>query len=397
MAHDVFISYSSKDKVVADAVCARLEAHGVRCWIAPRDVLPGSNYGASIIDAIHGSQLMVLVLSASANASNHIPKEVERAVSRGLTILPFRIEEVTPGKALDLFIGSVHWLDALSKPLEAHLDRLAETVLKLLPERPAVVPAPVSLPVQTPTLRPDPAPIPPPLPHPLPDPRPWWTQPGVLIAGVAALAIVGWLATRAGNGGANVAPPAGEGQFAPAPAPAPPGDAAPAPPETVPRNVATDIVGCWRWSNNVTVPIRADGSMTAGPFQGQWRRGGDRAFTFTWPEPVDTLMMSADGLRLQGSNNYGVPVVATRVSGGPDFAGVWQWGGVATVVADGSGRVSLGPLSGTWSLADRGQRIYRVTWPKIQDSVTVSEDGSRIQGVNQYGVAVGGTRLASSC
>src|SRR5713101_8280389 len=48
MAHDVFISYSSKDKPVADAVCAGLEGRGIRCWAAPRDILPGSDWGAAI-------------------------------------------------------------------------------------------------------------------------------------------------------------------------------------------------------------------------------------------------------------------------------------------------------------------------------------------------------------
>ena len=48
MAHDVFISYSSKDKPVADAACATLESSGVRCWIAPRDVAPGVAYAESL-------------------------------------------------------------------------------------------------------------------------------------------------------------------------------------------------------------------------------------------------------------------------------------------------------------------------------------------------------------
>ena len=116
MAHDVFISYSSKDKATADAVCARLESRGIRCWIAPRDVGPGANYGAEIIDALRGSRALVLVLSAHANASRHIPNEIERAVSHGVPVLPFRIEDVQPAKALDLFIGSVHWLDAMTPP-----------------------------------------------------------------------------------------------------------------------------------------------------------------------------------------------------------------------------------------------------------------------------------------
>jgi TPR repeat protein len=132
MAYDVFISYASEDKIVADAVCARLESHAVRCWIAPRDVLPGMAYGEAIIDAIQGCRVMILVFSAKSNASAHIPKEIERAVSAGVSVIPFRIENVRPGKSLDYFIGSVHWLDALTRPLEQHLDRLVQNVQTLL-------------------------------------------------------------------------------------------------------------------------------------------------------------------------------------------------------------------------------------------------------------------------
>jgi hypothetical protein len=150
------VSHSSKDKLVADAVCARLEAAGIRCWIAPRDIVPGTSYGESIIDAIHSAKVMVLVLSSNANSSGHIPKEVERAVSNGVVILPFRIEDVMPGKSLDYFIGSVHWLDAMTPPLEKHLDELVGTVQKLtLPPvafPTAVVPQPA--PANPPAVRP---------------------------------------------------------------------------------------------------------------------------------------------------------------------------------------------------------------------------------------------------
>jgi len=132
MAHDVFVSYASGDKTVADAVCATLESHGIRVWIAPRDVLPGIHYGEAIIDAIHECRIMVLVFSSKANLSGHIPKEIERAVSQGVTVMPLRIEDVAPAKSLDYFIGSVHWLDALTPPLEVHLQRLAANVQTLL-------------------------------------------------------------------------------------------------------------------------------------------------------------------------------------------------------------------------------------------------------------------------
>ena len=114
MVHDVFISYSSHDKPTADAACAALEAKGHRCWIAPRDVLPGMDYGEAIVDAIHACKVMVLVYSGSANTSPQIRREVERAVATGSAIIPFRIEDVPMSKSLEYYISSPHWLDALT-------------------------------------------------------------------------------------------------------------------------------------------------------------------------------------------------------------------------------------------------------------------------------------------
>ena len=141
MAYDVFISYAKEDKIVADAVCATLESHAVRCWIAPRDVLPGIAYGEAIIDAIRGCRIMILIFSSKSNASPHIPKEIERAVSAGVAVIPFRIEDVLPGKSLDYFIGSVHWLDALTRPLEQHIERLVQNVQTLLSREGPVIEA----------------------------------------------------------------------------------------------------------------------------------------------------------------------------------------------------------------------------------------------------------------
>lgn len=127
-AYDVFISYSHEDKPVADAAWAVLERHGVRCWIAPRDVTLGMNYGESIMDAIEGARIMVLVFSENANKSPQVEREIERAVSKGLWLIPVRIEDVVPRKSLEYFISSSHWLDAITPPMEQHLDRLAEAV-----------------------------------------------------------------------------------------------------------------------------------------------------------------------------------------------------------------------------------------------------------------------------
>lgn len=136
MAHDVFISHSHQDKSVADAVCATLERHQVRCWIAPRDVVPGEEWGRSIIHAINECRVMVLVFSSSANSSHQIHREIERAVNKGVIIVPFRIEDVAPAESLEYFMSSVHWLDALTPPIETHLEQLAGTVKVLLERLP---------------------------------------------------------------------------------------------------------------------------------------------------------------------------------------------------------------------------------------------------------------------
>jgi TIR domain len=132
MDFDAFISYSSKDKVVANAACATLEAAGVRCWIAPRDIRPGHQYGAAIIDAIDHCRGMILIFSSNANNSQQIHREIERAVSKGVPIIPVRIEEIAPTQSMEYFLGAIHWLDALSPPLETHLQQLAETVKAVL-------------------------------------------------------------------------------------------------------------------------------------------------------------------------------------------------------------------------------------------------------------------------
>jgi hypothetical protein len=144
MSHDVFISYSSLDKTIADAACAALEAAGIRCWIAPRDITPGKEWGSAIIDGINESRVMVLVFSAHANDSPQIRREVERAVHKGIAIIPLRIENIVPTRSLEYFIGTVHWLDALTPPMESHLRRLIESVKAILQINPT--PSPILTP-----------------------------------------------------------------------------------------------------------------------------------------------------------------------------------------------------------------------------------------------------------
>ena len=132
MAHDVFISYSSKDKTIAEAVCGMLEGSKVRCWIAPRDVQAGTPFASSLVKAIRKSSVFILVLSEESNHSVHVVREVSEAVDSGIPIIPFRIADIELSEEMHYYIKSIHWLDALSPPLERHIAKLVELVKALL-------------------------------------------------------------------------------------------------------------------------------------------------------------------------------------------------------------------------------------------------------------------------
>lgn len=130
--HDVFISYAQNDKPIADATCAKLESLNIRCWISPRDVPPGENFPKAIIEGIEGSKIMVLIFSSHSNNSQHVIREITSAVNKGLIIIPFRIENILPSKDMEYLISTPHWLDAITPPLEEHLNTLATRIEKIL-------------------------------------------------------------------------------------------------------------------------------------------------------------------------------------------------------------------------------------------------------------------------
>jgi TIR domain len=128
----VFISHSSKDRETADAICAHLESAGIKCWIAPRDIEPGATWTKGIMQGLDACRALILVFSEHANDSDHVQREVAKAFSSGLAVIPFRIKDVLPDQSLSYFLDTVQWLDASVPPLQKHLGTLSERVKKLL-------------------------------------------------------------------------------------------------------------------------------------------------------------------------------------------------------------------------------------------------------------------------
>ncbi len=105
MAHQVFVSYATEDADTATRVCALLEADGIVCWMAPRDVEAGTDYAAAIMDAIRNSQLVVLIFSTFSNASPYALREIERAVAYQRPVLALRTDDTVPNSSIEYYVN----------------------------------------------------------------------------------------------------------------------------------------------------------------------------------------------------------------------------------------------------------------------------------------------------
>jgi TolB-like protein len=136
-ASDVFVSYASKDAPIANAVVAALEGQGLKCWIAPRNVIPGSLYADGIVRAINGTKVLVLILSESAIASPHVGKEIERASSKQHPIIALKTDAMPLTPALEYFLSESQWVEVGAEGTEAALAKLVEAVRRHLAASPA--------------------------------------------------------------------------------------------------------------------------------------------------------------------------------------------------------------------------------------------------------------------
>lgn len=143
----VFISHASKNFKIADEIRALLEARGVSCWIAPRDIPGGYQYGTAIIEAIRDCTMTVLLLTEESNQSSAVRNEIERAFSYQKTIVPVRLREVPPSKEIEFFVSNAQWVDAFASPLKARVEQVVNIVHALELNQPVPPPQP-----ETPTL-----------------------------------------------------------------------------------------------------------------------------------------------------------------------------------------------------------------------------------------------------
>ena len=125
MNNKVFISFSSKDKKLAEKIYSSLKRQDISCWISSKDIPAGADYQACIVEAIEQAELVVLIFSSNANSSNEIAKEL--SLSSKKIVIPVRIEDVMPAGAFQYQLSNRQFID-LYDDFEAGLDDLAQRI-----------------------------------------------------------------------------------------------------------------------------------------------------------------------------------------------------------------------------------------------------------------------------
>lgn len=105
----VFISFANSDKKIAELIYNRLKIKSIDSWISSKDIPPGGDYQACIVEAIAESQLIVLVFSSDANKSTEIAKELSLASKK--IVIPVRIEDVVPQGSLMYQLSNRQFVD----------------------------------------------------------------------------------------------------------------------------------------------------------------------------------------------------------------------------------------------------------------------------------------------
>ncbi len=134
MPNHIFISYAAQEQEKAVEICAYLENSRIRCWYVPRDILPGMEWGASIVNAIRSSAALLLVLSPASNQSVQVAREISVAIENGLPVVPVLIEAVTVSRELSSLIGDIQRIVVTKDQWPRGLDKVAHALASFVPQ-----------------------------------------------------------------------------------------------------------------------------------------------------------------------------------------------------------------------------------------------------------------------
>ncbi len=120
----LFVSYSTRDLAAVERIVTRLEARGLTCWYAARDIPPAAIFAKAIADAVAHCDGFVAVISKASQASDAVLRELELASNGGKAIYPLRLEAGALAPGFDYYLSLKQWTEYGSRG-DAALDWLA--------------------------------------------------------------------------------------------------------------------------------------------------------------------------------------------------------------------------------------------------------------------------------
>src|SRR5713226_5498559 len=120
----VFLSYTTRDRERVLALADRLEASGIRVWMDRRDLVGGSSWDASIVDAISHCTMFALTCSAASLGSPNVQQEVRLAWEEQRPILPLLLQQVSIPRELRYPLAGRQWIELLDQPADSWLPRV---------------------------------------------------------------------------------------------------------------------------------------------------------------------------------------------------------------------------------------------------------------------------------
>ena len=134
MGHDIFISHSSENNDIANAIYQELKSKNFKCWVDFNSITTAEHYSKEIMDGLKEAKLVVLVYSKEAQDSKFVRSEVRNAFDDDKPIICFKVDETLPSGEMEYYLKNKQWLIADSHP-EDHFDELVETVRRLMPRK----------------------------------------------------------------------------------------------------------------------------------------------------------------------------------------------------------------------------------------------------------------------
>ena len=377
-----FISYSREDSEFALRLAQDLKAAGAQVWLDQLDILPGRPWDNAIEQALGEALHMLIILSPSSAKSENVRNKISYALEQGKIIIPVLYKDCVVPLQLqraqridfraDYARGLSHLLQHLhvAEPDSSVLQKAAEgDAQRQAAWQAREIEAQRMKDVTRPQQEEEGG-------QPSGTGAGQWKPLAIAGAALVAVAIVVALTVFSVRlWQQHHRPP-------------------------TPVAGSDPVIGCYQWFNKAQVAINANHTIVAPPFTGSWQQvnATQRTYTLTWPQvSLDTVAVTPDQRSLNGGNQYGILLKGTRVDGSSGLVGTWSViSGVPmtiTVKSDGSysAVMATGTFGGRWY--PDGPNVYAMMgWNLPKDSVTLSADGSRIAGADQFGIAISGQR-----